>query len=264
MRNLLHAMAVLLGFVLPSWAQAPAAPPVPPAPPPPAPAARSADDIARRTVETLAGPAWEKARYIAFTFNVVRSGGSVANYPQRWDRYTGDYRVSGRDQKGVPFAVIMNVNTRKGRAWKDDQEVADPAELLDLGYRRFINDTYWLLMPIKSMDPGVHREYVGDKTDSCGMMWDVVKLTFDPGVGITPQDQYWMWVNRDTGLVDEWDMKLQASKPEDPALRVYFHDFRRVGGLLLSTRREIRDKNQEIRLDDLVVSADVPAGAFVK
>jgi len=43
-----------------------------------------------------------------------------------------------------------------------------------------------------------------------------------------------------------------------------FHDFRRVNGLLISTRREMRNKNQSIRLDDLKVSSDVPAGAFAK
>lgn len=262
MRNVLQAIAVLSVVALPVPAQTTTAPA--PAPPPAAPVTRSADDVARRTVENLAGPAWEKARYFAFTFNVLRKGVIVAAYPQRWDRYTGDYRVSGRDPKGIPFLVIMNVNTRKGRAWRDDQEVENPADILGIGYRRFINDTYWLLMPIKSMDPGVHREYVGERTDTCGTTWDVVKLTFDAGVGLTPEDQYWMWVNRDTGLVDEWDMKLTGSKPEDAATRVYFHDFRRLGGLLLSTRREMRDKNQEIRLDEVVVSSDVPPQAFSK
>jgi hypothetical protein len=260
MRNVWQAIAVLFLVALPVSAQTPA----PAAPAAPAPAVPSADDVARHTFDMLAGPAWEKARYIAFTFNVVRGGASVVQYPQRWDRYTGDYRVSGHDPKGIPFLIIMNVNTRKGRAWKDDKEVENPTELLDLGYRRFINDTYWVLMPIKSLDPGVHREYVGDRHDSCGQSWDVVKLTFDAGVGLTPQDQYWMWVNRDTGLTDEWDMKLTGSKPEDPALRVYFHDFRRIGGLLLSTRREMRDKNQEIHLDDIQVLSEVPAGAFAK
>ncbi|MGZ7041958.1 MAG: hypothetical protein ACXVH7_09225, partial [Thermoanaerobaculia bacterium] len=246
MRNVLQSITVLFVVASSLSAQTPTV-----AAPPPAPATRSADDIARRTVETLAGPAWEKARYFAFTFNVVRNGATVTAYPQRWDRVTGDYRVSGRDPNGIPFLIIMNVNTKKGRAWRDDEEVANPADYLEIGYRRFINDTYWLLMPVKSMDPGVHREWVGERADSCGVRWDVVKLTFDPGVALGPEDQYWMWVNRDTGLVDEWDMKLTGTRPEDSAQRVYFHDFRRVGGLLLSTRREIRDKNQEFRFDEL-------------
>lgn len=224
----------------------------------------SADDAARRAINMLGGPAWEKARYLAFTFNVEREGKIAASFAQRWDRYTGDYRVSGKDQQGNEFIVLMNVNTKKGRAWKNGAEVADSTEMMSTGYRRFINDTYWLLMPLKSMDPGVHRESVGERSDACGRKWDVVKMSFDPGVGLTPADVYWMFVNRDTGLVDEWHMKLQGSKPEDPPGEVVFHDYGRFGGLLLSTRREYRGRNVVIRLDDVVVSSEVPPGAFEK
>jgi len=211
----------------------------------------------------LAGPAWEKARYIAFTFNVVSGGRITTSFPQRWDRFTGEYRVSGKDQQGNDFVVIMNTNTKQGRAWKNGGEVNE-SSIFELGYRRFINDISWLLMPLKSMDPGVHREYVGERSDSCGHTWDVVKLSFDQGVGLTSGDNYWMWINRDTGIVDEWDMHLQNMKADDVPQPVYFRDFKRIAGLLLSTRRELRGKTTQIRLDDIVVSAEVPKGAFDK
>lgn len=250
MRNRLLASAILLFVsVIPASAQQPATP--------------SADDVARRAIDMLAGPAWEKARYIAFTFNVVSGGRITTSFPQRWDRYTGQYRVSGKDQQGNDFVVILNTNTKQGRAWKNGAEVNE-SSIFELGYRRFINDTYWLLMPLKAMDPGVHREYVGERSDSCGHAWDVVKLSFDQGVGLTPGDNYWMWVNRDTGLVDEWDMHLQNMKADDLPMTVYFHDFKRIGGLLLSTRREIRGKNSNIELGDVTVSSEVPKGAFEK
>jgi hypothetical protein len=89
----------------------------------------------------------------------------------------------------------------------------------------------------------------------------VVRFSFDK-VGLTPGDVYWMWVNRDTGLVDQWHMKLQGSKPEDEPSVVLFRDYRRFGGLLISTRREIKGRGQFIRLDDITVSETVPAGAF--
>lgn len=228
--------------------------------------ATAVDDLARRNFDVQAGPAWEKARYFEFSFDVARDGKVVSSFPQRWDRYTGDYRVSGRDQKGNDFIVVENLNTRQGHVWMNGEEVTDSrkADGLALAYRRFINDTYWLLMPLKMLDPGVHRTAEGERTDSCGRKWDVVKLSFDPGVGLTSNDQYWAWINRDTGLVDEWDMRLQGMKPEDPMLEVTFHDFRRVAGLLISVRREVRNKNQSIRLDNLKVSSDVPPGAFAK
>jgi hypothetical protein len=246
-RNLISAVVLSFVLVVPAFGQQAAAP--------------SADDAARRAIDVLAGPAWEKARYFAFTFNVERDGKIAASFPQRYDRYTGDYRVMGKDPKGDAFDIIINVNTKAGRAWVNGAEVVESKDLLERGYRRFINDTYWLLMPLKSMDPGVARQYE-EKTDACGHKYDVVRLSFDQGIGLTPGDVYWMWVNRDTGLVDEWHMKLQSAKPEDEPSVVLFRDYRRIGGLLISTNREIKGKNQFIRLDDVTVSADVPRGAF--
>jgi hypothetical protein len=226
----------------------------------------SADDIARRAFDNLGGDAaWQKARYFAFTFNVERDGKLAASLPQRWDRYTGQYRVSGKKPDDTPFEVTLNVNTKTGYGTLKGAAVTDPAqlkELIDLGYRRFINDTYWLLMPLKMLDPGVHRTYDGERTDSCGHTWDLIKLSFDSGVGLTPGDVYWPWINRDTGLVEQWDMKLQTMRPEEPPLQVLFHDYRRISGLLISLRREVRGKNQIVRLDDLKILPDLPKDAF--
>ncbi|MDP9361275.1 MAG: hypothetical protein M3P29_07485 [Acidobacteriota bacterium] len=240
-------------------AQPPSAPAIQPTGPDPV-----ADELARRAIDIMAGPAWEKARFFSFTFNLERNGQPAASFAQQWDRGTGDYRVSGKDQKGVPFVVIENVNTKAGRAWQNGVEVTDPAalqNLLTVGYRRFINDTYWLLMPLKMLDPGVHRSALGERTDACGRKWDVVRVIFDQGAGVAT-DVYWAWINRDTGIVEEWDMKLQGSPAADLPVEVFFRDFQRVGGVLISTRREVKGKNQIVRLDDLKILPDVPKGAF--
>ncbi|HEX7833687.1 MAG TPA: hypothetical protein VF787_28800 [Thermoanaerobaculia bacterium] len=219
----------------------------------------TADAVAQRAIDVLAGPAWDEARYFAFSFNVEREGKIVSSWAQRWDRFTGDYRVSGKNRDGDEVLVIMNINTKEGRAWKNGQEVADPKDLLTLGYRRFINDTYWLLMGFKTFDPGVTREYAGEKSDGSAT-YDVVKLSFKD-VGLTPNDVYWMWVNRETGLVDQWHMKLTGSKPEDEPSVVKFRDYKRFSGLMISTRREM-DGGTAIRLDDVVVAKVAPEGAF--
>jgi hypothetical protein len=221
----------------------------------------TADSVAQRAIDVLAGPAWNDARYLAFTFNVEREGQILASWKQQWDRFTGDYAVSGKNRQGEDIRVVMNVNTKEGRAWKNGEPVTDPAEQLKFGYGRFINDTYWLLMGFKSFDPGVTRTYDGEKTNACGAVHDVVRFSFQ-NVGLTPGDMYWMYVNRRTGLVDEWHMKLEGSKPEDEPSVVSFQDYRRFGGLLISTRREIVGKKQFILLDDITVSKDVPAAAF--
>jgi hypothetical protein len=220
---------------------------------------KTADDLARRAIDALGGPAWEKARYFEFTFNVYRGGERATSFPQRWDRTAGNYRVSGRDPKQNDFVVIMNTNTKKGRAWLNGEEVHDSRldETLALGYRRFQNDTFWLLMPLKLTETGVHRSAEGERTDSCGRTWDLVKMTFEP-----PADTYWAWINRDTGIVEEWDMRLQGAPADDPPVQVMFHDFAHHNGLLISTSREVRNKNQIVKLEDLKVSSEVPKGAF--
>ncbi len=229
-------------------------------------AAPSADEVARRSFEILGGTtAWEKARYLAFTFSVEHDGKIAASFPQRLDRYSGNYRVSGKKQDGAAFEVIMNLKTRQGRATLNGSRVKDPAklkELLDLAYRRFTSDMFWLLMPLKMFDPGAHRSYEGERTDSCGRTWDLIKLSFDEGSGLAVGDVYWPWINRDTGIVEEWDMKLQSMKADEPPVQVMLRDYRRIAGVLISVRREVRGQNQVVRLDELQILPAVPKGAF--
>lgn len=217
-------------------------------------------EIAARAVNVMAGPAWEKARYFSFTFNIERDGKIAASFPQKWDRYTGDYRVSGKDREGHDFDIRMNLNTRQGTALVDGKPAEDPKKLLERGYGRFINDTWWLLMPIKLLDPGTKLENAGVRQDECGLSHDVLKMTFDQGVGLTPGDQYWVWISRDSGLVDRWEMLLQNSKDERPTV-VFLRDYGRYANLILSTLKE-EDNGYRIRLADLVVSSEVPPGVF--
>lgn len=263
MRSLLGVILVLLAFPIlgQTMPQVTMAPPPPSAPA--APADPAADALAKRTIEAQGGAAWAKARFLSFTFVVERDGKAAASFPQQWNRVTGDYRVSGVDPKGVPFTVVLNTKTKTGRAWRKDVEVKElPAlkELLALGYRRYNNDTYWLLMPLKMLEPGVHRTSQGERTDAAGHKWDVVRMTFDPSLDITYV--VWAWINRETGLVDEWDMKAPAAATTDPSVEVFFHDFKRVAGVLISMRREVMGKNQLVRFDDLQILPETPKGAF--
>jgi len=269
LRSLL-AVVVLVLLAFPLFAQAPSqvvvAPPAPVAVAPAAPAAPpdpAADGLAKRTIEAQGGAAWEKARYLSFTFVVERNGQTAASFPQQWDRVTGNYRVSGVDPKGVPFTVLLNAKSKIGRAWQNGVEVKDLAalkELLALGYRRYNNDIYWLLMPLKMLEPGVHRTSQGERADAAGHKWDVIRVTFDPSLEINYD--VWAWVNRESGLVDEWDMKPPGAAATVPAVEVFFHNFKRVAGVLISMRREVKGKNQTVRFDDLQILPETPKGAF--
>ena len=223
----------------------------------------TATEIARRSFDAVAGSAWDQARYVAFTFNVDRDGKNIASFSHRWDRWTGDYRVEGKDRDGKQFVIVMNVNTKQGKAWVDGVEQTDNAELLKRGYGRFINDTYWLLMPAKMLDPGVKLEYAGTKHEADGRTLDGVKLSFE-NVGLTPGDQYWVWVDRKTGLVELWQMQLEGMKPEDPKREHVFREYQKVGGLTLSMSKPSVDGKMRIWFSGVDVRKDVPKGAFEK
>jgi hypothetical protein len=246
--------SLLLLFTIAAQAQ-PAATAIPP----------SAESVANRAFEVMAGPAWQTARYFAFTFVVDRDGKTVATFPQRFDRVSGDYRVSGLDPQGKKFDVILNVNTMQGKAWVDGAAVTGDKLapiLATLGYRRYQNDIFWLLMQFKMRDQAVKRAYVGSRDDACGHTWDIIQPSFESGFGFSPNDLYQVWVNRDTGLIDSWDMKLVGSPADEGPVTVMFRDYRRVGGLLISARREIPSKKQTVRLEALQVLPEPPKGAF--
>jgi hypothetical protein len=224
----------------------------------------TADAVAAHAFDVAAGPAWDAARYFAFTFVLERDGKTAASFPQRYDRLTGDYRVSGLDPQGKTFEVIMDTNTKLGKAWVGGKPVSgdDLTQMLTLGYRRFQNDVFWLLMAFKMREEGVRRIYYATRNDACGHTWDVIQPVFQNGFGFSPSDQYLVWVNRDTGLVDSWDMKLTGSRPDEPPVTILFGDYRRAGGLLISTRRDIPSKKQTVRLEELRVLPEPPKGAF--
>lgn len=139
-----------------------------------------ADTVAMKVYEAYGGPeAWQQLRYLRFNF-----GGAENPVRHFWDRSTGDYRVEMPSGEDTTYVALFNVNTREGAVYLDGEELpaAQEEEMLNTAYRRFINDTYWLLMPVKLFDPGVNLSYVADSSNA---ERDVLHLSFGE-VGLTP------------------------------------------------------------------------------
>jgi hypothetical protein len=220
----------------------------------PAFADEKADQVARELVTALGGQsAWEKARQLRFDFIVEREGTRVAEFHHVWDRYTGDYRLLGTDKSGAPFAVYFNVNTRDGVAFMNGKPVEgdEKKKMLEKAYGRFINDSYWLLAPWKVFDPGVHRDYDGEKTGPDGALCDVLRLSFE-SVGLTPKDVYWMWITRDGRHMVQWQYVLGGAQ-EEPTTALW-KDWRTIGGIAVSLEKEIVGRPAKIRFDNVAVS----------
>jgi hypothetical protein len=225
-------------------------------PSPPAPADPQADAIAAGVLDAMGGKAaWDGSRYLHWTFAGRRT--------HTWDKWTGRHRVEGTTRDGERFVVLDNLNTHEGSAWINGKpaEGERAKKLVDAAYQMWVNDAYWLLMPYKLRDPGVNLGYAG-KEDVDGKPYDKLTLSFGQ-VGLTPGDHYWIWVNRDTHLVDRWAYLLQ-DQPRDTAPTVWlWQGWKRYGKVMLApTRVQPDHPERKLELSDLAVLDLVPETAF--
>lgn len=182
-------------------------------------------EIAQATVAAMGGwEAWDQTRYLTWRFFDRRD--------HWWDRETGDIRIQSDDT-----LILMNLNTEKGRVWKSGTEITEPdslAKLLDTGRQIWVNDSYWLIMPFKLLDPGVTLKYLGERALADGRNADVLQLTFGEGIGYTPQNRYEVFVAKDTGLVEQWSFYADA-KDAEPGFTMPWAGWTQFGGVKIAT-----------------------------
>lgn len=178
-----------------------------------APPDPKAAEVAAAMVQAMGGEAaWQKAHFVSYGFKVVAGGKTVVDRSHLWDRQTGRYRLEDKTKDGQPKITLFNIGTQKGEVYVSGKKLDDAAaaEHLKGAYSAFINDSYWLSMPWKWSDAGVHLKYMG-KQDVAGTTYDLVELTFDH-VGLTPGDKYIASVSRKTHLMEHWEYQLQSGQ----------------------------------------------------
>ena len=222
--------------------------------------------VAARTLDAMGGAkAFADLRTLKFDFVVERDGKEAARYHHVWDRWDGRYRVEGINREGK--AVLMLFNVQKpgtGRAWMDGLELdgEDAKKALDRAYGRFINDTYWLLMPAKMQDPGVNLASEGE-AERDGRTYDVVHLTFGESVGLTPNDTYWAFVSKESGLMERWEMVLTGQEAKDRSAYTWT-DWQTVGGVRVALTKTAVAGASVIRFEHVSGSSAADDAAFVK
>jgi hypothetical protein len=211
--------------------------------------------VAARAMEALGGEqAWADTRYLSFGF--------VGRRWHWWDRETGRHRVEGTDQEGNRWVVIHDLDSREGRAWAGGVEATgeQAAEMLENAYGAWVNDTYWLLAPYKLRDPGVTLAY--DREESLdGKTYDVLALSF-AGVGLTPGDRYWVWIDRGSGLMDRWAYVLQNQPADSEPTAWKWEGWERHGGIMLAPRRLQVGSDRVLDLAPIAVPDALPEAAF--
>ena len=227
-------------------------PPAKPVPPPPAQIDDLSAPIVKSVTDAMGGQAtWDKLPYFRFDFVVVRDGKEVARFRHWWDKAHGRCRVEGPDDQGRVVTAIIDLATRKGKSFTDgiaDTEPANIQNIIEMGYERWVNDTYWIIMPFKLHDPGTRIRYDRKGTGEGGQTYDVLELSFQKGVGLTPDDRYWLFVNRQTHLIDRWEYVLTGQKP--PPQSASWESWSEIGPLRLSLARRFQGKSVMLRFEN--------------
>ena len=182
-----------------------------------------ADSVAHRLLQAHGADAWAAAPFLRFDFGIETPSGTQTIARHLWNRRTGAYRIEWSSHPDSSYVALVNVDTVQngrlpGTVYRNGTPLTGTADTLarERAYARFVNDTYWLLSPLKVFDPGVRRTYVADSSTATH---DVLRLSFNE-VGRTPGDRYWLYVSKDTGRLDRWAYHLQGM-PENAPPQVY-------------------------------------------
>ncbi len=211
--------------------------------------------VARNVLDALGGAkAWEQTRHIRFNFFGRRT--------HHWDKWTGRHRLEGNTEGGQHYVVLHNVLTRAGDAFLEGRQLQgeEADEWRDRAYRAWVNDTYWLVMPYKLRDPGVLLSYEGTKEIE-GQSYDVLHLRFE-SVGLTPGDQYWAYVNRDTRLMDRWAYLLESMKRDAQPVAWQWADWQTYGRIRLAPVRLRVEDGLRTELSDIAVFDQLPDSVY--
>ncbi len=203
--------------------------------------------LAGKVMQAMGGwESWKNTHYLVWTF--------LGRRHLIWNKFSGDVRINSLNQ---PLKIILNIHSMKGKVMKNGERVTNPDSLqkyLEMGKRIWINDSYWLVMPFKMKDSGVTLSYLGEDSTKAGQAAHIVALTFED-VGVTPQNKFHVWIDKDTHLVSQWAYFRKAWQ-EEPNFIMPWNDYQKYGEIMLSGDRG------KLSLTDIMVLDSVPEHTF--
>jgi Family of unknown function (DUF6503) len=182
-------------------------------------------------------------------------------------------------QVGAPKPTISQVTVEQGRrrvyldfpesnasiawngkeAWSENWKAPIPPRFLAL------LNYYFLNLPWLTLDPGVNLGELGK-----AKLWDdpteyiTVKMTFNPGVGDTPDDYYILYIDPKSHRLKACEYvatyaSIQPTGKASPPHILVYESFTSVNGLVVPTRYSIYEKNH-----NLVASCEIRNWSFEK
>jgi hypothetical protein len=124
--------------------------------------------------------------------------------------------------------------------------VNDTTALKRVAFSRPTN-YYWFAMFQKLLDPGLNYEHLGKETID-NKTYNIVKVSFD-SKDDTPKDIYQIYINKETGLVDQFLFTVaDFGLFETPLLMQV--DYEEVDGFLIPNKRKYKKSTWKAEIDD--------------
>jgi len=184
--------------------------------------------LADQAMEAMGGrKAYDATRYLSWNFFGSRK--------HVWDKNTGAVFIDNLRDK---YQLKMNINDMTGSMIRDGENIVDKDTLdkyLQRGKEMWINDAYWLVMPYKLKDSGVTLKYIAQDTTADGRTAEKLQLTF-ADVGVTPENKYHVYVDKETKLVTQWDF-FNSSDDKEPEFSTPWAEYKNFGNIKLSGNR---------------------------
>lgn len=177
--------------------------------------------LADAVIKASGGENWPKVKGLDFTFNVEGDGKLLFEAKHKWDLVKNTDEVTWN---GKTVTVDMN---------DAEKPSGDKME----AFKRWTNDSYWLLAPLKLRDKGTHLADGGEMTIK-GKTYKVLHLSFGK-VGLTSGDQYDLYIDPETNLVRFWKYMPASHKP----VHGTWDDYKDFNGLKLCTSHLFGNKH---------------------
>jgi len=217
--------------------------------------------IAEEVLVALGGKEnYAAINYLSFHFIAARGDTQMTDWRHDWDRRKNNYRVEGTTRDGDHLLTIFNLVTRNGVAFKNGQKMEgeEKIQLLQRAYGRFINDTFWLLMPFKLKDGGAVLRYDGAQEIN-EVIYEVLHLSYADSVGLTPQNSYRVFVDQATRLVYRWEYYEKAGAAP---VASWWEKWNAYGGIKLAGQRVFENSNRKLLFTNIVVAREVDEKVF--
>lgn len=181
--------------------------------------------IADEVMEAMGGrEAWDTTRFFKWTFFGRRD--------HIWDKKRSLAHVTVPSEN---LQILIDLNSKSGKVYADGVEMTQPdsvSKYVENGYRMWVNDSYWLVMPFKLKDSGVTLKHIGKDTTQTGSSSDILQMTF-ADVGVTPDNKYLIYVDDESRLITQWDFYTNFDDDE-PRFKSPWPDYKKYGDLLIS------------------------------